>query len=347
MAIDWNFLLQVEGKENKPYVPMRGGKAVQQSGVTVGTGVDLGAQSEAKLRRLGVSDEIIEKLKPFFGKKQDKAIKALENNPDVILEDDEVLELDRAIKSYTLRQVKSWYNKDNKLGQDWGDLSDRQQTVVLSVFYNHGLDGAPNFKRQIEEGDWSAAIDNLRNFYSSPTNELHSRRVKEAQYLAGLSGSQVDGIDGPQTAQAVENFKNTVGVMTPDQPTPQQPVVDPLTFTDNFMAMFEEMLNTRQRASQEVSEPVTADTEVRLGESEDAAAQRGEVSQFTEAEEALINAAVSTPVEDKPAEEEIEWTLAEQNLLERASGTVETAPPVYAEPREGIDDSKDPIYGIF
>lgn len=173
-------------------------------------------------------------------------------------------------------------------------------------------------------------------------------RVVGAEPGEVFAGGKIDlrNLGEKEIRSKVDAIYTQRQVIKPDPAptTPPAPQMPPMGFTENFMAMFEEVLNRRQELREE---PVQADTEVRLGESEDAAAERGAVSQFTEAEEALISAAVSTPMEDKPAEEEVEWTLAEQNLLERATGTVETAPPVYAEPREMGDDSKDPVYGIF
>lgn len=360
MAIDWNFLQSVEGKENTTYVPQKNGKAIQESGVTIGTGVDLGAQSRAKFEKLGISEDIIKKLEPFFKKKKDKALKALEEEGPVTLEDEEVFAIDEALKKDTLKRVKSWYNKDNKLGQDWSDLSDRQQTVVLSTFYNHGLDGAPNFKKQVETGDWTGAIENLRNFYPSKDNELHERRVKEAQYLAGLPPEQIDGIDGDITAEAVEKFKNTVGVSTPDQVRPEQPDIGSLEYFDNMMAMVRERQGSSQRGSQTPSEP-RMEPEPEPEEPE---------QEFTEAEESLIESAVGYSPEASADEagEEPEFTPAEQMLIERASGgrkkeepaeerepqreqratgTRETEEPVRAETTGGQDDGRDPIFGIF
>lgn len=346
MAIDWNFLQKVEGKENTAYVPQKNGKAIQNSGVTIGTGVDLGQQTKARFQKLGVPQELIDKLSPFFGKTQDKALKALDKAGEVTLSDEEIFTIDEALKKETLRETKAWYNKNNTLGQDWSDLSDRQQTVVLSVRYNHGPKGAPNFYKQVENGKWSDAIENLRSFYSSEDNELHSRRVKEAQYLAGLSGPAVDGIDGPQTAAAVEQFKNTVGVSTPDQVQPEQPQIGSAEYLDNLMQTLRAKLEGPQRGSQT---PSRGDTEAQPTESEDAAQSR-----WTETEEALINAAVNAeaPVTEKVVaeegvEEEKAWTPLEEQLIQRATGTVETEEPVRVEDKGEEFGDKDPIFGIF
>src|SRR5690554_2494257 len=190
MAIDWGFLGEVEGSAiNRAYIPMKDGKPIQQSGVTVGTGVDLGAQTEDNLKKIGVSPALIKKLKPYLRKKKDKAVEALEEFGDLQLDDTEVQELDNAVKQSHLKFVRNWFNKNNKKGMDWSDLTDRQQTVVLSVQYNHGLKALKeyDFGEQVANNEWDKVAENLQNFYQSPDNELHSRRIKELQYLVGAN----------------------------------------------------------------------------------------------------------------------------------------------------------------
>jgi hypothetical protein len=360
MAVDWNFLGEVEGSAiNRAYIPMKDGKPIQNSGVTIGTGVDLGAQTAKKLEQMGVSKALIKKLEPYLDKQQDKAVQALQDAGELVLEDAEVRELDNAVKQSHLKFVKNWFNKNNTKGMDWSDLTDRQQTVVLSVEYNHGPAALKNynFGEQVANNEWDKVADNLRNFYSSPDNELHSRRIKELQYLVG---ADVDGIAGQQTDSMLETFKTSFkegtyadykGNVTPAQHHRPAPVREqapnlPEGFTDQFMAMFQEITKASQARSQEVSEPIPEDTEVQPTESEEEAAARG----FTESENKLIEAAVAAPTSDivGGARPDSEFTDAELNLINRAVGTTETEEPVYADTTEGAGDgTRDPIYGIF
>lgn len=225
MAIDWNFIRQLEGRRNSAYVPMKDGQVIQNSGVTIGTGVDLGQQTEARLRRLGVSDEIINKLSPFLGsgKRKQAAVTALEESGGLTLSDEEVDALDQALKSETLREVRNWYNKNNTQGNDWSDLSDRQQTVAASIAFNHGLDGAPTFFGHISEGNWEGVVDELEHFYSDSRNELFPRRRKELQYLVG---AEPDGIIGEQTRAAIQGFLQNPMQTRELQPVPpEQPQI--------------------------------------------------------------------------------------------------------------------------
>lgn len=336
MAINFSFLREVEGFETEGYVPKEGGKAIENSGVTVGSGIDLGQWKKEDLAKMGVPSNILKKLTPYFGKKKDEAIDALSNDP-LSLEKEEAEKLTSLVKKGYANKVKGWYNRNNKVDNDWSDLTDRQQTAITSVYFQYGVGSnkTPNFNKQVLANDWQGVVKNLRNF----GDRYDNRRHKELQYLVG---APVDGEIGPNTEAAIDQFVNTTGMTTPDAPTEAYPQITSMGFTDNLTAMLQELTKASQAVPQP---PATADTEVRLGESEDAAAERG-ATQFTEEEEALIQAAVSTPEEEKTSEEP-DWTPQERMLLERATGTVETAPPVRGEKVEGRDDSKDPIYGIF
>ena len=76
-TINGGFIRAREGFTADGYVPMGSDGNVQgQSGVTVGNGVDLGAQSAEKLRALGVDENTIKVLSPYFGKKRQDAVDA-------------------------------------------------------------------------------------------------------------------------------------------------------------------------------------------------------------------------------------------------------------------------------
>jgi type VI secretion system secreted protein VgrG len=60
--VNWNFIRELEGFETTGYVPDAGASS---SGVTIGTGFDLGARQESDLD--GLDDDLKEALKPFLG----------------------------------------------------------------------------------------------------------------------------------------------------------------------------------------------------------------------------------------------------------------------------------------
>ena len=83
-GIDWGFIAELEGESRtEGYVPTeRGtGKVLGHSGVTVGTGFDLGQHGEADLRRMGISEELITKLHPYLQLQVKNAQNFLKKNP--------------------------------------------------------------------------------------------------------------------------------------------------------------------------------------------------------------------------------------------------------------------------
>lgn len=77
--IDFNFISELEdGRRTKGYVPDPEGS---KSGVTIGTGVDLGQMAEGDLERLNLPTALKEKLRPYLGKKKHDALRLLEDMP--------------------------------------------------------------------------------------------------------------------------------------------------------------------------------------------------------------------------------------------------------------------------
>ena len=68
--VDFDFIADQEGEAiNVAYVPQDDeGNAEGQSGVTIGTGVDLGSKNKAYFE--GLNEDIVEKIEPYFGKKR-------------------------------------------------------------------------------------------------------------------------------------------------------------------------------------------------------------------------------------------------------------------------------------
>ena len=72
--------MQEGGVKTKAYIPMDGNKPAGRSGVTIGRGVDLGQHTAAKLKRIGFSEDLIQKFKPFLGKQKGEALRAWEKS---------------------------------------------------------------------------------------------------------------------------------------------------------------------------------------------------------------------------------------------------------------------------
>lgn len=182
--IDYSFIDQLEGLEPVGSVPRAENKtALDKSGVTV-RGVDLGQMGMSELDRMGLSEALTEKLRPYIGHKMQAAIDLLDRNP-LILAPEDAESLVQAKRGPLERALKRHYNAATGNAHTFDDLPDKWQTVIASMATQYGPERlnkrTPNFWNQVVARDWDAAIDNLRNFQdTTPT-----RRNREADYLAG------------------------------------------------------------------------------------------------------------------------------------------------------------------
>ena len=90
-----------EGSEREPYVPMEDGKPLDNSGVTIGKGVDLGQKTPEELAAMGVDPATIAMLRPFFRLRGRAAVDALRAAQDagmtVRLTDPQLANLDNSV----------------------------------------------------------------------------------------------------------------------------------------------------------------------------------------------------------------------------------------------------------
>ena len=180
-TIDYDFIGGLEGKgKTTGYVPLGAdGKALDKSGVTISTGVDLGQWDEASLRKAGVPAELTKKLRPYFGLKGDKAVAAASK---LKITDEESKTLYKAVRKEMLGRLKKSWTKSNT-SVAWDKLTNKQKTVLASVHFQYGdLKGkTPTFWRYATQGDWDSVLKELRNF----KDKYPTRRNKEADYLQG------------------------------------------------------------------------------------------------------------------------------------------------------------------
>lgn len=175
--VDFSFIGQQEGVGiKKGYIPKKDGKVLDKSGVTVGTGVDLGSKNDAYFK--GLSEEIKAKLRPHYGKKKDAAVASLKSNP-LTLTSAQVAELDTFVKNKEINNLKSKWNRDSDT--DFDSLPKNKATAVASVYFQYGNKMVRDHKfwKQVTSGDWEAALDNLRDY----KDKYPSRRNREADYL--------------------------------------------------------------------------------------------------------------------------------------------------------------------
>ena len=152
-----------------------------KSGVTVATGVDLGARNLNDLK--GLDSKIIEKLKPYLGLKGKNAKKQLDLIP-LKLSKKESNTLNKFIQKKILTKLKTKWNNDSKI--KFNKLSTEQATVLASVAFQYGssfkrTDGTQmNFYKLALNNDWQGVYDELMDFKdkSESVNKRHKRAAK-------------------------------------------------------------------------------------------------------------------------------------------------------------------------
>lgn len=187
-AVNWNKIAEFEGatpeKRLTGYIPQRDGAAIENSGVTIGLGVDLGQHNAHELK--GLDENLLQKLTPFLGLKGQTAFNSGFENLEI--SEEEANALDGHLKTKKTEQVREAYNSDT--GKEFYNLPPNAQTAIMSVYWQHGTSNpqtaAPKFWGHVTQGNWGGATQELRNWSNNP-NYLHqNRRNSEAEILANL-----------------------------------------------------------------------------------------------------------------------------------------------------------------
>jgi GH24 family phage-related lysozyme (muramidase) len=183
--VDWKFISEREGEAIKKGYVVEDNEGIPypKSGVTIGTGVDLGSKTRKFFENIGVPDHIIEVLEPYFGLKGDEAKAFLEKKPFELSPVD-IKILDKAVQKFEFNRIKTAYEKDSN--KSWNSLSANQQTVVTSVGFQHGdlKTKARNFWNQVLNDKWDDAIANLRDWdETGKPSKFQKRRDLEAELL--------------------------------------------------------------------------------------------------------------------------------------------------------------------
>jgi hypothetical protein len=138
--INWDFIKEKEGgSQNNGYVPEGG----DNSGVTIGSGFDLGQQTEETIKNFGFKDQnILNIIRPYLGI---QGAKAKDVAPNLTLSDEQKFDVDSSVKNYYENNIINQYNsKKRKFSFD--ELDPAVQTAIASVGYQYGdLRRTPRF----------------------------------------------------------------------------------------------------------------------------------------------------------------------------------------------------------
>ncbi|MGC5703432.1 peptidase [Pseudomonas sp. NFXW11] len=176
-SIDFGFIAALEGAAiTRAYVP---DAANSKSGVTLGTGFDLGQRNLQDLQNLQLPAGLVQRLSPYLRLTGLKAVAYLDLHPLSISSAEAEL-IDEAFKAPFVERLAAAYSSAS--GLDFAQLPAAMQTVIASVAFQYGnlAKRTPNFWAQVVARDWPSALANLRNFGDS----YRSRRRQEAELLA-------------------------------------------------------------------------------------------------------------------------------------------------------------------
>jgi hypothetical protein len=173
--INWSFVDQQEGSGvTIGYVPKTDN---DKSGVTIGSGFDLGSKTEETLSRLNLSPDIINELKPYLGLQGQSARDVAGN---LRLEKEQVSQIDSAWKASFTNDLSSYFQRNS--GKRFDDLDPSLQTIAASVGTQYGVDlknRTPKFWEHLVNNNFDGVIGELKNF----RDDFPTRRNAEASYL--------------------------------------------------------------------------------------------------------------------------------------------------------------------
>jgi hypothetical protein len=129
-AVDNGFIGRQEGFRLDAHVP---DPLFSMSGVTVGTGVDVGQRSVADIQALDIPETLKQKLIPYAGLKGQNAVNFLANRP-LRLTEEEVYALDRAVAQNIFGDVAALYDADATEGS-FLELPLEARTAIGDVAY--------------------------------------------------------------------------------------------------------------------------------------------------------------------------------------------------------------------
>ncbi|AZG62758.1 pesticin C-terminus-like muramidase [Klebsiella pneumoniae] len=185
--VKYDFIQEKEGFSTSGYVPKGSdGNPDGNSGVTVGSGVDLGNRTSSSMINDGIDRTFAESLNAYFGLKGQDAQNQLNSNP-LNLTYSQATDLSNFYINKFSTTVASSFN--NATSSKFSSLPLNTRTAIVSVAYQYGTNLAsatPNFWSQVTNGQWQEAINNLNNFGDAyPTRRRSEAALIQSDLDAG------------------------------------------------------------------------------------------------------------------------------------------------------------------
>lgn len=180
-GVDSGFVGHQEGFRLDAYVP---DPLFSMSGVTVGTGVDVGQRSAADIQALDIPEGLKQKLIPYAGLKGQDAVNFLANRP-LRLSAEEAYALDTAVAHDIFGDVATLYDAASE--DSFLELPLEARTAIGDLAYQYGPNLAqrtPDFWGDVTQGRWDEATQTLKDF----GDRYPDRRNEEAALLEQAIG---------------------------------------------------------------------------------------------------------------------------------------------------------------
>ncbi len=160
--------------------------AMGASGVTIATGADLGQTDADTLRAAGVSDGIVNALRPYIGLRRDAALRKLHALP-LAISRSTADALDVAVIGLHAARIAARYDQDSPIAP-FAALPPQAQAAIFSLLYQLGCAGgprrAPRTWAALLSGDWRDAAARLGK--ASLWEGYQVRRALEGDHLKEL-----------------------------------------------------------------------------------------------------------------------------------------------------------------
>ena len=156
------------------------------SGVTIGTGVDLGQTDAATLQKLGVPEALTTLFRPYLGKQGVAAVYALHAAPLYISKLEADI-LDTAMLNHHVNKIAARYDRDAGAGA-FESIPWQAQAVIVSIQYQRGVNSPskyPNTWKAFISRDWADAAARLKN--GRLWTGYQSRRAAEGKILEEIA----------------------------------------------------------------------------------------------------------------------------------------------------------------
>lgn len=199
--VDLKFLEELEGNSLEPYVPLVG-----TSGVTIGLGIDLGQTSINDIRRFGTVDgTLLEKVRPFLGRKGDKAARMLEVfRGKIFFTETDVENLNRGCISLLLTRLIELVGGEPA----WEKIAnDPLRNVAYSLFHVYGYKWKEhNSFKQLMNGDIEGLLKNLDDYGDKSVGTRHKKAAAYLRRELGLDKT----IKSIQSIKTSKNAKKNI-----------------------------------------------------------------------------------------------------------------------------------------